>query len=101
VPYSAKVLRPRGWIPPDQRRGSSAERGYGNAWRKIRRRILERDPICLICHLEPSNTVDHVIARAKGGSDDDSNLRAFAVRVTQEKQRRSMIDGCRGEKTAL
>jgi 5-methylcytosine-specific restriction protein A len=76
-PYSAKTLKPRGWIHPEKRRPNSAARGFGSQWRKTRKRILERDPVCVICRTEPSNTVDHIISTAKGGSGDDSNLRGL------------------------
>jgi 5-methylcytosine-specific restriction protein A len=76
-PYAAKTLKPRNWIDPEKRRDNSAQRGYGSAWRKTRGRILERDPVCVICHLKPSNTVDHILSCTKGGSDDDSNLRGL------------------------
>jgi 5-methylcytosine-specific restriction protein A len=77
MPYSAKVLKPRGWIPPEKRRQNSAARGYGYAWRKLRQRILEQFPICVKCGLTPSDTVDHVITKVRGGSDDESNLQAL------------------------
>lgn len=31
-------------------------------WRKIRARILERDPICKICDVRPSAFCDHIVA---------------------------------------
>lgn len=64
-------------------RGSSGSRGYGHAWRKLRRQILERDnylchcPECLAFkRLRPASEVDHIIPKARGGSDAHSNLRA-------------------------
>lgn len=42
------------------------------AWKKLRRAKLSRNPFCAICELRgrriPANTVDHVVAIAKGGS---------------------------------
>lgn len=47
-------------------------------WRTIRYRILWRDPVCTIrtrCSGAPSTDVDHIVAKADGGTDDPSNLR--------------------------
>ena len=44
------------------------------AWTTTHRRILKRDPICNICHKAKATTVDHIVPRSEGGTDDDSNL---------------------------
>ena len=33
----------------DRGRGSTAQRGYGAAWQRLRRRKLRRDPLCATC----------------------------------------------------
>jgi 5-methylcytosine-specific restriction enzyme A len=76
-PYSAKTLKPRGWVDPEKRRPNSAARGYGRQWRNLRQRILAQHPICMKCREAPSDTVDHIITKARGGTDDESNLQAF------------------------
>jgi 5-methylcytosine-specific restriction protein A len=44
----------------DKARGTASERGYGGAGhRRFRREVLARDPICVLCHLEPSTVADH------------------------------------------
>jgi 5-methylcytosine-specific restriction enzyme A len=62
---------------------SSTARGYGFAWQKLRLVILERD--CYLCQCAecakrqvplPANEVDHILPKAQGGTDDESNLRA-------------------------
>ena len=66
----------------DARRGSSGERGYGAQWRKIRLRVLSSKPVCVdpfAFHADDSvvvlaDEVDHIIPKAAGGTDDDSNL---------------------------
>src|SRR5262245_39488172 len=68
------------------RRPSVTER-YGGDWSMKRRRTLARDPVCP-CGLEPSIEVDHVIARADGGSNDESNLRGIGARCHAEKSAR-------------
>jgi 5-methylcytosine-specific restriction enzyme A len=60
----------------DRRRGSSSQRGYGAAWRKLRAHILERDRhTCQVCG-ERATQVDHIVPRSKGGTDNPANLRA-------------------------
>lgn len=65
----------------DQWRGSSAARGYGARWRALRLRYLREHPLCAHCAergLTVSATdVDHVVSRARGGSDRDGNLQAL------------------------
>lgn len=44
----------------------------------IRPRILKRDNwTCYVCGLHGADQVDHIIPRAEGGSDKDSNLAAI------------------------
>ena len=58
----------------DIRRGTAAARGYDRAWRTLAKRVLKRDQF--ICHWcgELATTVDHVTAKADGGTDETTNL---------------------------
>ena len=47
-----------------ERRGNSAQQGYGARWRRLRAIILARDPICRICNQAPSTEVDHIEPKA-------------------------------------
>lgn len=63
-------------------RQSRHERGYGSAWVKTRDRIMARDKhLCQPCLRKgrptPADAVDHITAKAKGGTDDDDNLEAI------------------------
>lgn len=53
---------------------STQERGYGAPWRRLRDLVLNREPICRACRRRPATTVDHIIPKADGGTDDESNL---------------------------
>lgn len=65
----------------DARRGSSASRGYGARWRRIRDQVLREEPLCRECkekgRVEPARDVDHVVSKLVGGTDDRSNLQAL------------------------
>lgn len=52
-----------GWAGSDRR-----DRLPSN-WRKIRARILARDPICVLCGVRPSEFCDHIVAKADDHSD--------------------------------
>lgn len=61
---------------------SRHKRGYGAAWDKIRKTILERDKhMCQPClrkgRPEIGNQVDHIKPKASGGTDDPDNLEAI------------------------
>lgn len=63
-------------------RTSRHARGYGSAWDKLRKKILERDKyLCQPClakgRVTAANAVDHETPKAKGGTDDPGNLRAI------------------------
>ena len=56
---------------------SALSNGSSSQWRRIRERILRRDQrTCQRCGLE-GDTVDHIIPRKLGGSDEDSNLQVL------------------------
>jgi 5-methylcytosine-specific restriction enzyme A len=62
----------------DRYRGSSASRGYGHRWRKLRRMVLARDLVCkigVLCQGTALATeVDHIVPKSKGGDDSMENL---------------------------
>lgn len=70
-----------GWHK-SQRGRTASERGYGQAWRKLRNQIMERDRyLCQVClandRYTPATEVDHIINKAQGGMDELSNLQAI------------------------
>lgn len=69
-------------------RESRHKRGYGTAWDKLRKQILIRDKhLCQAClpRVTPANQVDHIIPKAKGGTDDPANLQAICKECHDEK----------------
>lgn len=75
-----------------QRGLSSAKRGYGYQWRKLREQVLKRDKYLCQCEqckaegrIKQANDVDHIIPKAKGGTDSMDNLRAINAVCHQTK----------------
>ena len=61
---------------------SRHKRGYGTAWDKLRKIILNRDmQLCQPCRrkgfLAPAQAVDHIVAKANNGTDKESNLESI------------------------
>lgn len=91
-PALAPTTTAGGW-KPDIVRGSRHQRGYGWVWEKTRERILDRD--CNLCQpclrtqrVTVATQVDHIIPKAAGGTDDESNLQAICVPCHAEKTAR-------------
>ena len=61
---------------PIDARPSSAERGYGAEWRKIRDAYLSQNPLCVACG-QIATEVDHIVSLKDGGSNDWDNLRSY------------------------
>lgn len=84
-----KALPPRLRLeaaPPrvEKWRGSRHERGYGSAWVRLRAQVLARDHgLCRPCLMAGRTTaatsVDHIVPKIEGGSDDPVNLQAICT----------------------
>lgn len=75
----------------DQLRGSSSQRGYGAAWRKLRAAVIQAQPYCTFCGHTGSTdnplSVDHIKPRVEGGTDDPSNLRVLCLAHNRRRPR--------------
>jgi len=74
----------------DRSRGTRHERGYGSAWDRKRKAILERDSgLCQPClragRVTKAKHVDHIIHKAIGGTDKDGNLQSICVPCHRSK----------------
>ncbi|NBV62796.1 MAG: HNH endonuclease, partial [Rhodobacteraceae bacterium] len=61
---------------------SRHQRGYDNEWVKLRRQIIARDNgLCQACLTSgrptPFAAVDHIVPKAKGGTDHPDNLQCL------------------------
>lgn len=79
-----------GWNRRVDRTGSTTERGYGYAWSKLRKRILQRDKyLCVSCsaqgRITEATDVDHIVCKAHGGTDDELNLQSLCSSCHKEK----------------
>lgn len=83
MPRRIPTWRPS-WLPkPDEGRPSSTQRGYGSAaWRRTRLAVIARDGgVCQLCGeliVSPDGRdyhVDHIVEKARGGTDEITNLR--------------------------
>jgi 5-methylcytosine-specific restriction protein A len=83
----------------DRSRGTRHERGYGAEWDVTRAAIMKRDAgLCQPClqatpeRVTRAYAVDHIVNKAEGGTDDESNLRAICRAChkakTQEESKR-------------
>ena len=72
------------------------ERGYGANWDKLRPLILARDKHLCQEHKRqgkpvPATTVDHILAKAKGGTDDPANLESLCWACHRKKTGRDRL----------
>jgi len=63
-------------------KGSRHDRGYGSAWVKLRTAVMQRDGyLCQPCLMmgkpTPATAVDHIVPKAKGGTDDADNCQSI------------------------
>lgn len=107
APGCGKLLRlgaqcpdhPRNWGKQDKRRGNRHERGYGNDWVRLRGQVMLRDKgLCQPClglsRYTPAAEVDHIVPKARGGTDAPNNLQAIcrtchASKTAQESNLRA------------
>ena len=77
---------------PWQHDKSSHERGYGHAWRKLRRKLLDDEPLCRLCkqagRVAAATSVDHIKPKMAGGGDQITNLQPLCEECHQRKSSR-------------
>lgn len=90
------------WSDAGRKRASASERGYGWRWQKLRELILAREPLCRPCkqagRVTPATEVDHVISKARGGTDASDNLEPICHDCHTAKTGRDRWSGAGGER---
>ncbi|MBA2489080.1 MAG: HNH endonuclease [Chloroflexi bacterium] len=61
----------------ERHRQSTSQRGYGRAWQATSRAIRHLHGQCERCGAVDDLTVDHIVPRSMGGSDERANLRVL------------------------
>jgi 5-methylcytosine-specific restriction protein A len=69
----------------DATRGGATARGYTRAWERQAAAVKRQQPACDVCGSTADLTVDHVVAKARGGTDDRGNLRTLCRRHNSAK----------------
>ena len=78
------------WKEYQAKAGTAEARWYGTFWRKLRKRIMERDNgLCQECLRHgiytPATDVDHIIPKAAGGTDSPNNLQCLCKKCHRIK----------------
>jgi 5-methylcytosine-specific restriction protein A len=86
------------WSKRPDRAGSTTARGYGHKWRQLREQVLKRDQfLCQCCaragRVSEASEVDHIVAKAHGGTDAPGNLEAICVDCHKAKTARERLAG--------
>ena len=75
-------------------RPSAHQRGYGVTWRRVRKMILAREPLCRFCSLagrvNAANEVDHIDGNSR--NNHESNLRSLCKPCHSSRTRRQTIE---------
>ena len=81
----------------DAARGTTAERGYGAVWRRIRARVLLEEPLCRFCaergEITPAEVVDHIDGNTRNNARE--NLRPLCKRCHDARTARDQAFGRR------
>lgn len=84
---------------PKDERPSAAARGYDRQWRKLRKMVLQRHPLCVDPmkrhegQVVVATEVDHILAKRFGGTDAWSNLQPLCKSCHSAKTRAEMVQG--------
>lgn len=76
----------KGWRPVEIKRPIPREKRAGPAPGSLKKKILKRDGgRCVKCGSRDRLTVDHIVPRARGGTNDPANLQTLCHTCNQEK----------------
>lgn len=61
------------------------QRGYDSAWRALSKAMRAAQPWCSQCRSTKDLTLDHIIALARGGTNDAGNAQVLCRRCNSSK----------------
>jgi len=70
------------------RAGTTKQRGYGHKWRLLSEAMVKAHPWCSVCGRRDDLTLDHIVPKARGGTDAVSNLRVACRSCNSAKRDR-------------
>jgi 5-methylcytosine-specific restriction protein A len=65
---------------------------------RLRRLVIKEEPNCRLCG-SPTTAVDHIVARARGGTHDRSNLRGLCTPCRRAKDAKDATEGRRSARS--
>lgn len=75
--------------PVEKRGGSLALRDTSSAYKRLRGRILDAEPLCRFCrargHITAATVLDHIVALSLGGTNDPANYAPACQPCNQAK----------------
>ena len=95
--WKPREAKPSGW-QSDRLRGNTTQRGYGASWQRLRAEVLLRDKgLCQPClkagRVTAAREVDHIKTKARGGTDELTNLQAICQACHAKKTARESRRG--------
>ena len=72
--------------------GVPTSRGWG--WSRVRAQVLAEEPLCRTCGA-PAFCVDHIVNRARGGTDARENLQGLCTSCSDAKTQWEAAEGQR------
>ena len=73
-------------------RATASRRGYNATWRRLRRMVLRREPLCRECKSAgfdvPAVLVDHITPLSEGGTNKLENLQSLCTMHHNQKTAR-------------
>src|SRR3982750_395656 len=72
---------------------SSDRPRYSRLFFQNRARLMRTHPVCVLCLTAPATQVDHIVNRARGGSDELSNLRPVCFDCHKSKTQDESREG--------
>lgn len=92
-----RIDRAADYARQNRERPSPTAQGYGWRWRKLRRMVLARQPVCAVVGcMRLTVDIDHIVPKARGGRDAMDNLQGLCRSHHSQKTARENAGHRRG-----